>query len=461
MFTQIEDLLVAQSLLIMALLLIFALAMGRRGLFHWGSSGFWSFAAFMLYFVINPLASIQAGMHYYDRSLALSGGLPRAEWIGIVIIAGISTFYFFYLYTSPRKITWGLDKTRDQEISLPMLAVFMGFLGMATLSLLRYRTGIIEGGAVTQVGGRFVGNTSGYAYTADSFFFFPIIFLLLSRSKTRNLLGMVLMAFYVALSITSWWNRFTVVSMLIAGSIALTMHGKRRWPHPVFGILIFLGASVLVLRGHTTLESTDALLGFVQQVPVRIIEIFSSVDSAMLSSFYLESYLRDNITGFLYGLPLINYVVFGFIPSRIFPQKYFLINWLQSTQTPLVNNLLITNLYGSKPSLLGSFYSNGGLLGVVLLMALMGFFLKRIDSMTSEDSPLIVRAIGIGWMSMLWMVWGSHDYWGVMTLGAIAIPGLALLLVAPKLTRQIVPMPAMPAQKTADLPPQTEPSTQP
>ncbi len=461
MFSRIEDLLLVQSLLIMALLLIFALAMWRRGLFHWGSTGFWSFAAFTLYFVLNPLASIGTSMQYYERSLVLSGGLTRAEWIGFVIIVGISTFYFFYLYTSPQKINWGLDKNRDQEMSLLMLAVFVGFLGIATLSLLRYRTGIIDGGAVTQVGGRFVGSTSGYAYTADSFFFFPIIFLLLSRSKPRNLLGLVLLAFYVALSITSWWNRFTVVSMMIAGSIAITMHSNRRWPHPFFGVLIFIGAAVLVLRGHTTLESTSELLGFVQQVPGRIVEIFSSVDSAMLSSFYLESYLRDNITGFLYGLPLINYVVFGFIPSRLFPQKYFLINWLHSTQGPLLNNLLLANLYGSKPSLLGSFYSNGGLLGVVLLMALMGFLLKRIDSMTAEDSPLILRAIGIAWTSMLWMVWGSHDYWGVMTLGAIAIPGLALILIAPKIPRKIIPMPAFLGTRSSTDLPQPDPSPRP
>lgn len=461
MFSRIEDLLLAQSLLIMALLLIFVLAMWRRGLFHWGSTGFWSFAAFTLYFVLNPLASTETSLQFYERNLALSGGMPRAEWIGFVIIAGISTFYFFYLYTSPQKINWGLDKKRDQEMTLPMLAVFVAFLAIATLSLLRYRTGIIEGGVVTQVGGRFVGSTSGYAYTADSFFFFPIIFLLLSRSRPRNLLGLVLLVFYVALSITSWWNRFTVVSMMIAGSIAITMHANRRWPHPFFGVLIFIGAAVLVLRGHTTLESPDELLGFVQQVPGRIVEVFSSVDSAMLSSFYIESYLRDNITGFLYGLPLINYVVFGFIPSSIFPQKYFLITWLQSTQAPLLNNLLIASLYGSKPSLVGSFYSNGGLLGVVLLMALMGFLLRRIDSMTAEDSPQIVRAIGIAWTSMLWMVWGSHDFWGVMTIGAISIPGLALMLVAPRIPKKIIPMPTFLGQRPRAERSQPDPSPGP
>ncbi|MEJ5223383.1 MAG: hypothetical protein WHV44_02930 [Anaerolineales bacterium] len=459
MFVHIEELLLTQSILIMVILLIFALAMWRRGLFHWGSAGFWSFAAFTLYYVLNPLASLYSNMHFYDRSLALSGGMQRAEWIGFVIIIGIISFFLAYLFTPMRKVTWGLDKQKDQQLSLPMLAVLGGFMAFAAFSLLRYRTGLLAGGdGVTTVGGRFVGNTSGYAYTADSFFFFPVIFFLLSASKQRNLMGWVLLLIYVALTMTSSWNRFTVVSMLLAGSIVLVMQGGRKWPHPLFGLVIFMGTGVLVLRGHTTLDSTTELLGFIQQIPGRIIEIFGSVDSAMLSSFYLESYLRDNITGYLYGLPLINYLVFGFIPSRLFPQKYFLINWLQSMQGPLLNNLLIANLYGSKPSLMGSFYSNGGLVGVILLMVLMGFFLKRIDGMVSKDSPLIVRAIGVAWMCMLWMVWGSHDFWGAMTLGAIAIPGLVLFVIAPKAHKPVPTLRELLEQRAAALETEKTPS---
>ncbi len=49
----------------------------------------------------------------------------------------------------------------------------------------------------------------------------------------------------------------------------------------------------------------------------------------MLPTFYLESYSKDHLTGYDYGIPLINYILTGWIPNRNFPQKYFLMDWLR------------------------------------------------------------------------------------------------------------------------------------
>ncbi len=89
-------------------------------------------------------------------------------------------------------------------------------------------------------------------------------------------------------------------------------------------------------------------------------------------------------------------------------------------------------LYGSKSTLVGGFYSDGGLIGVILLMAAMGFITRKMDGMLEDESPLIVKAVGVSWLGVMWIVWGSHDYWGLMTLGFVAIPGILFWLVSPK-----------------------------
>ncbi len=437
MFSRIEDLIVVQSLFILALLIVFAILMAKKGAFNWYSTGFWTWAAILLYFVLNPMASLVTSMSLYHRNLLMSGGISRAEWVGLVLVFGISAFFITYLLTNVSPVTWGLDTKKQEQLNLPMLLILMGFLGIATMSLLIYRTGFVGGGQdVTIQGSRFVGNTTGYEYIADTFYFFPVVYLLASRAKARNWLGFLLVGLYVALTITSAHSRFSVVSMMLAFSMVLTYKSKSPWPHPIFVLLAFVGGAVLTLRGHTTLESTDELMGFIQQIPSEFINLFSTVDSAMLSSFYLESHVRDNITGYDYLLPLLNYLFFGFIPSRFFPQKYFLVDWLRANQPPLYDHLTTLYLYGSKSSLVGSFYGNGGIIGVILLMAAMGFLLRKVDGMISKDSHLIIKSIGFTWTCFLWMIWGSHDYWGAIVIGVNAIPGLFLWIFAPKMTKQ-------------------------
>lgn len=433
MFSRIEDLILVQSLFILAMLIFFAILMAKKGAFTWYSTGFWTWAAILLYFVLNPLASLVTSMFYYHRNLLMSGGMPRAEWVGLVLILGISAFFITYLLTKSSPVTWGLDTKKQEQLNLPMLLILMGFIGLATMSLLVYRTRFVAGGDdVVIQGSRFVGNTTGYEYIADTFYFFPAVYLLASRTKAKNWIGYLLVGLYVALTITSPHSRFSVVSMMLAFSMVLTYKSKSAWPHPIYIVLAFIGGAVLTLRGHTTLESTEELIGFIQKIPSEFIGLFSTVDSAMLSSFYLESHVRDNITGYDYLLPLINYLLFGFIPSRFFPQKYFMVDWLRANQPPLYDHLTTLYLYGSKSSLIGSFYGNGGIIGVILLMALMGFLLRKVDGMISKDSHLIVKSIGFTWTCFLWMIWGSHDYWGAIVVGVNAIPGLFLWLFAPR-----------------------------
>jgi hypothetical protein len=438
MFSTLEDLLLTQSVAIGIVLLISGTLLARRGLFCWTTAGFWTWVAFALYFFFNPLTSIRWNVEHYRIYLLLSGGLSRGEWIGFVAIVGIIVFFFSYLRASTRPITWNL-RLSDFRFTLAMKAVMIGFLGIASLSLLTYRTGALSASRSLEIeGGRFTGETTGYEYTAHFFFFVPVVSLLLSQSRFHQLLGLLMSCGYVVLSMPDAWARFTIVSMLLAISLAATIRRARSWPRPVYIIAIFLITAVLLLRGHTGLSSGEEFYEFVTRIPNEIGSILAAGDSAMLASWYLESYVKDHITGYDYGLPFINYVFFGFIPSRLFPQKYFLVDWLRARQPAVLDPIILAHLYGAKSSLLGSFYANGGVIAVVLLMGMMGRLCRRMDGMLSQESPLLVKATAIGWMSALWMIWGSHDFWGFTLTGSLVIPAIFLWLVAPKKHKQPV-----------------------
>jgi hypothetical protein len=434
-FATVEDLLLGFSISVGIILLVFVILLIRKGLFRWTTAGFWTWNAFALYFFLNPLASIWWNTEHYCIYLLLGGGLSRGEWIGFVAIIGIITFFFSYLRASARPATWNLPSS-DFRFTMAMKAMMVGFLGIASLSLLAYRTGVLSAGGNTVIeGGRFTGETTGYEYTAHLFFFVPVVMLLLSRSRFSQLFGLLLSCGYVVLSMPDAWARFTIVSMLLATSIAIAVRRARSWPHPVYLIMIFFITAVLVLRGHESIGSGEEFYEFATRIPDKIGSILAAGDSAMLASWYLESYVKDCITGYDYGLPFINYLLFGFIPGRFFPQKYFLVDWLNENRAP-IHPTLLAYLYGAKSSLLGSFYANGGVIAVVLLMWMMGRLCRRVDGMLSFESPLLVKATGISWLSTIWMIWGSADFWGFTLMGSLAIPAIFLWLLAPKKHKQ-------------------------
>lgn len=436
-FASLEDLLLAQSAITGIVLLVFSILLARRGLFRWTAAGFWAWIAFALYFCLNPLASMRWNSEQYHIDLALSGGLARGEWIGFVAIMGIIVFFVSYLRASTRPVTWGL---RYNAGAGPLGIVLMVcLLAAAAYCLLAYRVGAISGAYVEMEGGRYVGQVTGYENSAHLFFFIPVAALLLSSSRLRQLLGLLMGCGYVVLSMPAPWSRFAAVSMLLAMLIIAATRRPRGWPRLPYLIVVLLIAGVLQLRGHMSMESASDFVGFVTRIPDEAGSILAGGDSAMLASWYLESFVKDRITGYDYGLPFINYVLFGWIPNRLFPQKYFLVDWLRAAQPPLQVQAIVTWLTGAKSTLLGSFYANGGIVAVVLLMWVMGALSRRMDGMLSEKSPLLVRATGVSWMGCLWMVWGSQDYWGLTLIGTLAIPALLLWLLTPKMSQSTAP----------------------
>ncbi|MBE2233850.1 MAG: hypothetical protein IAE85_10185 [Anaerolinea sp.] len=447
---QTQQILLLHSLAVGILLLFWMYWLLKKQLFHWNTGGFWAWAAFALYFVANPLSSVISGDYLvYDITLAIAGKEKRAIWIGLVICIGISVFFLVYLRTRAATVRWQLKHPARYSPAVWSFVILCFVIGMP--ALLTFRIGLFGGVQnVVVEQGRFVGEVSGYEYSAHTFLLVPTVFLILVVPQPGRLVGWVLMAIYVLASLADPWSRFLGVSVLIAISLTDTLRRSKHWPRVTLVVLIVFITTILWIRGHGTFSSRTDLLTTAAQAPTSLLDTLSSGDAAMLATFYLDSYTRDTLAGFDYGIPLLNYSVTGLVPFRLFPQKYFLIDQLRDQQTPRIGLEIQALLYGAKSSLIGSFYTEGGIIAVVLMMALAGWLSRRLDGMLHADAPPLVKATGIIWMSLLWMIWGSADYWALTMLGMVALPAIGIWLLSPKTrskrsqtSRALAPQPLM------------------
>jgi hypothetical protein len=417
---------------------LFAGLLWRRGLFHWTSAGFWAWASFVLFFVLSPVAVTfnEMAIHQTQIRLALAGGIERGMWILLVILLGMAAFFTVYLRTSYQPVTWRLPPG-TVSLNLSNLAILGVFIVFGMYSLIVFRAGLSPGGdQALIIGGRFIGETTGYQYTGYIFLFVPVMLFLLSRNRWLQATGGVIAIAFVILSLPHAWLRFTTVSFLLAISMITVVKKNKRWPDPMLLMLIVLSAAVFQLRGHTEWHLNDVInetIELIQELPERSHQVLSSSDTAMLQAWYVLSYWNDEWIGYDYGLPLVNYALSGWIPSRLFPQKYFIIDWLYAQRSKAYPLIIDFFRIGVKSTLLGGFYAHGGLIAVLLGAMLAGSLSRRLDGMLDGNSSNLVKSIALSWLSTLWMVWASDDFWGLMTLGTLALPGLAIWLISPKL----------------------------
>lgn len=419
------------------ILLITAGFLIQKGLFRWNRSGFWAWASFLLYYIINPLSSLLSGeLTRYQRTLEIAGGAERALWILFVIICGVVIYFFIYLRTKETITHWSMKKRSPSPAMILICGLFM-IIGFYTLTTFRTadaytakNLGIIDG--------RFTGSVSGYASAGYYFLYVPIVLLMLMKSRFSRFLGTIFGFFFIYFTLLSGWGRMAPLSFLIAFSLVYTYQKRKSWPNAFFLVLLVIFSVSLQMRGHIGWETSSVITELSKLIANSLNNItntLSSNDASMLSTWYLESYVFDSVKGFSYGIPPINYLLTGWIPSLLFPQKYFLIDWLNSSQ-PEIPQLLTTLLYGAKSSLLGSFYAEGGILGVAVLSGLAGFLSRKVDGMLLPDSNIIIKALALSWMSVSWMIWGSNDVWVLMIMGVMSMPVLGMWIVAPKYRRR-------------------------
>lgn len=418
-------------------LAFFAVLLFRRQLFHWASAGFWAWAAFLLYFVLAPWAVSVSDFPLYRANLILelSGGMDRGLWVLLMVLLGIAAFFVAYLWTSFRPITWGLPPG-PLQLNLPVFLILSAFIVFGTYSLLVFRAGLFSfEGERLIINGRFVGNITGYQNGAYTFLFVPICLLFFSDKKRLKILGVFSAAVFLILSVPHAWSRFASVSFLLALSLIAVIRRSSRWPSVIWIAGLLLITVLYQLRGHTDWrygQINDEVVDLVDSLPSRTNQILSSSDTGMLQVWYVSSYLNDRWNGFDYGLPVLNYAVTGWIPSRIFPDKYFLIDWLQSQRSNVYPLILDQLMYGAKSSLPGTFYEHGGWVGVLIGCILAGYLSRRLDGMLIEKNSVLVKSVAVAWMSVLWMVWASGTAWGMMVMGTMALPALAAWLFLSK-----------------------------
>lgn len=428
----VANLLIIHCSLMGIVLLVIAIILWKHNLFKWTSAGFWAWSSFLLYYFLNPAFSLwQNDLYRYYIHLDIAGGVKRGFWILFVAIMGIISFFYIYIRTKTKPVTWNL---RLKRLTVPMLLVCFVIIGFGVYSLLSYRALILNSKEVVVEEGRFVGEVSGYESIGYIFLFIPLILTTISDSRYLRVGGFISSVIYVYLALPYGWSRFVIVSILLAISIADTVRRNKGWPHISWLFLILILTVSLQQRGHTNWELAsvgDELINLASDSINNISSALGSQDASMLATWYLESYVKDTLVGYDYGLRLLNYVISGWIPYRLYPNKYFIVDWLDKSQ-PLIPPTIEELLYGAKSTLLGSFYCEGGIFTVILMAGLCGFLCKKLDGMLTSDSPLLVKTTGIAWMCVLWMIFGSSDTWGIMMLGIIGLPSIALWLVAPK-----------------------------
>lgn len=423
-------------------LALFAVLLARRGLFRWTTAGFWTWVSFLVYFVLSPWAVSfnETAMTRLQILLALSGGVERAFWVLLLALMGIAAFFVAYLRTPFRPVTWGLPPG-PIRLNLPVLFLLTAFAVFGMYSLLVFRAGLFSTEGETLIlGGRFVGDITGYQNGGYGFLFVPILLLLLSPKKRLQALGIILAAAFLVLSLPHAWSRYATVSFLLAISLVMVMKSSKRWPSALWILGLFLVVALYQMRGHRDWrfeEISGEIITLVDSLPSRAAEIFSSSDTSMIQAWYVSSHLNDHWVGVDFGLPVLNYALTGWIPSRIFPDKYFIVDWLRDQRNMYYPAIFDQILRGAKSSLMGSFYDHGRWVGVLLGCLLAGFLSRRLDGMLAPETSNLVKSTGITWLSVMWMVWASSSTWGMMAIGAMAMPALASWLFLPKvLSRQ-------------------------
>lgn len=438
-YFEISSILRTTAVVISLELVLFAALLARRGLFRWLTAGFWAWTAFLVYFVLSPVAASfdDLSMSRLQFLLALSGGIERAFWVLLLILMGIAAFFVAYLRTSYRPVTWKLPPG-PLSWNPPSLFVLLAFTAFGMYSLLVFRAGLfpVEGEKLI-LGGRFVGNITGYQNGGYGFLFIPILLLLLSNKRRLQALGGIMIALFLIFSLPHAWSRYMTVSLLLAFSMVFVLKRKRRMPPLIWAVIILVIAALYQMRGHSDWrygQINSELTTLIDSFPERASQILSSTDTAMIQAWYVSSYLNDRWVGIDYGLPVLNYALTGWIPSRYFPEKYFIVDWLNARRSGYYPAIFDQILYGSKSSLMGSFYDHGGWAGVLLGCLLAGYLSRRLDGMLAPETSSLVKSTGITWLSILWMVWASSSTWGMMAIGAMAMPALAVWLFLPKIS---------------------------
>jgi hypothetical protein len=404
------------------ILLLIYLILRREHLFHWLSTGFWAWTAFTFYFFIAPLIQYWGDPHYMEIYLAPTEGLPRMIWVTWCVAVGIAMFFWAYFRSRPAIRRYGLNQ--ESWPTGTWMIIILSLAG-AAYTLVVYRGAF--GFEMTQVdiegSSKFVGKVTGYEYGLNLCASFPIILLTLRRST--RVLGLACAGIMVLGKINDRFDRATAVSIFIGISMVLTLVRRSKWPSRLLIVCILLLTMFLQARGHYSY--TEFRESGKMTVATSRGEVKKAEGAVMLSMFYLKSYLHDKV-GYTYGIPLVSAVAFGALPRKYFPWK----DWMVETYLSKINRAfgLETIMFGSKSTVIGDLYGFGGIFAIAGGMFILGFLTRKLDGWLAPQAPTGIRAMGIVWLSYLWMILGSALLWTATLMFLTIIPFVAVVLCA-------------------------------
>jgi oligosaccharide repeat unit polymerase len=419
------------------------LLLRRRGLLTFLHTGTWMVLALWIYFFYNPLSMLFYGdLGRYREALQLitREGTSRVFWILGVILSGVAVYLFVYLRnrTPQKEAAFARQPMQSIEWSMSQIIVLSVFLIAALYSLLYLRTKgllVTSNIDVEYENGRIVGGATGYAVVAHAFFIYIVAILLLRGKRASYIVGWIFAVGYVLLRLYDTQGRWTVVSLIAAiGMVELLrvrlrevdfhkIGSKKKTTRVLRTIAIVFGAAAMAIflsvRGHSSIADVNELNWAHGQEALR------NNDTAMLPVLYVESKLAE-IHGYDYGVSLLSQVVLGWLPRQYFPWKGDLERILIDRGPPRFGLAIDDWLYGAKFTVMGSFYNHGGIIGVLIGMALLGALSRGLDRITTSGRTDLVRAAGVVWMANVWMMFASSDVWIVQNLFINGMPFFGL-----------------------------------
>jgi oligosaccharide repeat unit polymerase len=437
----IEDALWVHCLTIATLLAIVAYRLFKRKKFSIMYSGFWVWAAILLYLLLNPLVSLLAGrMDKYERFLRESGGGERVIWVLCVLVIAIIFYYGVY----DTKKSWRKKSTNEVIQDWPKGTIYIVFifLTLALRALLVHRTGtaFVEQSFSPELDkGRFVGEITGYQTASHMLALYPITLMLYGRTKAVRNLGIAALVGFIAIKMYDAWDRMSVVAIIIAAIIVIIKKeeyrdwvkglgdirkGKMKASHIVL-VAMLVGMTIfLIQRGHSSISEYDR-----NESGNPIVELFSSRDTAMLPTLYLRSYVIEK-SGYDYGATIFTKLIFGSLPRKYFPWKDEPLKWILGENGQSIPKRYEIMLYGSKSLIFGSLYRHGNIYGVIIGMIIAAIGTRKLDQIVNQRKEIYIKVIGIVWMSMIWILFASSDVWCVNKMFISAIPFVPLWLSA-------------------------------
>jgi hypothetical protein len=420
----LNEALLIHGLVLSGLLAYEYIELRRHSLFHWLSAGFWVWGAILFYGVVAPLGQYYLGNPYYTEIfLAATEGIPRLLWITCCIAVGTYMFFVGYFKSRPAQIQLGLPLNRWPVGTFVIISLA---LAGAAYSLITYRGFMgIEGQKIEIIKGKFIGEDVGYQYVLHLLALFPISLLIFRKSS--RYLGYALAVFFIVGRLDDPWDRMSSVSLLMSISIIRVALRRRRWPSFLFLGVILLATVGLEARGHITMEKfIDSGQSTLDQVTQ---EVKKSSSAVMLQTLWLSSYLSDK-SGYTYGLPLVNDLIFGALPRKYFPWKSDILDEIIPFKPKGVEYIHGSGMMsGAKSMVFGSLYGYGGLVGIIVGMSFLGFLARKLDGLISAHSPLVLRTLGMVWLGLLWMIFGSSLEWGAAVLFLSGLPCVGLIIV--------------------------------